>query len=212
MRVMFFKIFSILLWPFALLFPAKVCEKLSTLWWTFRAAFLSHRFKGAKNLILFGAPLRILGGKYIELGENVILGKDCRIEATDEWCGQKFSPRIIIGDNAVINPFCHIGAIDEVRIGNYVTIAQRTYITDHLHGDMTYENLQLPPRHRSLYSRGKVVLEDCVTVGENCAIMPGVTIGAHSVIGANAVVTKNIPPYSVAVGVPAKVIKVLDPQ
>ena len=54
---------------------------------------------------------------------------------------------------------------------------------------------------------GSVTVEDDVWIGSNCVILPGVTIGCGSVIGAGAVVTKDIPPYSIAVGVPAKVLK-----
>ncbi|OHB58918.1 MAG: hypothetical protein A2Y12_17715 [Planctomycetes bacterium GWF2_42_9] len=58
-----------------------------------------------------------------------------------------------------------------------------------------------------LVNPGTVQIEDEVWLGEGVCVMPNVTIGKHSVIGSNAVVTKNIPPYSVAVGIPAKVIR-----
>ena len=83
----------------------------------------------------------------------------------------------------------------------------RTYITDHTHGTVELEDLKLPPRHRKLYSKGPVIIGKYVSIGEGSAIMPGVTIGDHVVIGANSVVTKDIPPYSVACGNPARVIR-----
>ena len=67
--------------------------------------------------------------------------------------------------------------------------------------------MMLPPRHRPLHSKGNIVIEDFVSVGEGVVILGGVTIGHHSIIGANAVITKDIPPYSVVIGNPAKVIK-----
>lgn len=212
MKKLIGKIIDILLWPVGMLMRGRFANLLRSFRWGIYVSVVKHRFKKSSNLKAFGIPFGIVGGKYIELGDNVILGKDCRLEATDEWRGQTFSPKMIIGDNVVINPLCHIGCINEVRIGDYVTIGERTYITDHFHGASSYEELTLPPRHRPLFSKGKTVIEEYATLGENCAVMAGVTIGAHSVIGANSVVTKDVPPYSIVAGVPAKVIKIVEPK
>lgn len=203
---------DIVLWPVGLMLSGRFANILRSLRWSVYVSVVRHRFKKSSNLKAFGIPFGIVGGKYIELGDNVILGKDCRLEATDEWRGERFSPRMQLGDNVVINPLCHIGCINEVVIGNYVSIGERTYITDHFHGDSSYSQLLLPPRHRPLFSKGKVVIEEYSTIGENCAIMPGVTIGGHSVIGANSVVTKDVPPYSIVAGAPAKVLKIVEPD
>lgn len=211
MKKIFLKILDIILWPVGVLMSGRFANILRSFKWSVYVSIVRHRFKSATNLKAFGIPFGIVGGKYIELGDNVILGKDCRLEATDEWRGERFSPRMVLGNNVVINPLCHIGCINEVVIGDYVTIGERCYISDHLHGDSSYAQLQLPPRHRPLFSKGKVVIGECATIGENCAIMPGVTIGAHCVIGANSVVTKDVPPYSVVAGVPAKVLKIVEP-
>lgn len=58
-----------------------------------------------------------------------------------------------------------------------------------------------------IYSKGAIVIGDNVWIGEKAAILAGVTIGEGAIIGANAVVTKNIPPYSIAAGIPARIIK-----
>ena len=160
---------------------------------------------------MFGFPIEVQGGKYIEIGYSTILGKDSRLEALDEYYGQRFSPEMIIGEHAVINPLCHIGCINKVFIGSYVTIGERSLIVDHTHGGTIYDDMLLSPRKRPLFSKGPVVIEDNVTLGENCVVLPGVTIGHNSVIGANAVVTKNIPPFSIVGGNPAKVIKTVTP-
>ena len=88
---------------------------------------------------MFGFPIEVQGGKFIEIGHSTILGKDCRIEALSDYYGQRFSPKIVIGNSAVINPLCHIGCINEVNIGNYVTIGERSLIIDHTHGDSSYD-------------------------------------------------------------------------
>jgi acetyltransferase-like isoleucine patch superfamily enzyme len=196
--------------------PGKLVTCRVSIYWhlicdSFYAEYVRHRFKKAPFIKMFGFPIEVQGGKFIEIGHSTILGKDCRIEALSDYYGQRFSPKIVIGNSAVINPLCHIGCINEVNIGNYVTIGERSLIIDHTHGDSSYDEMLMPPRKRRLYSKGPVVIEDCVTLGENCVVLPGVTIGHNSVIGANAVVTKDVPPYSIVGGNPAKVIKTVTP-
>ena len=182
-----------------------------SLWDECYAAFLKHFFVGAEDLIAIGAPVHFIGGKYISLGKKVTLGRHSSLMAIYRWenCGQVFTPRIILGDNAVLAPFSRICSINRVEIGEWTTTGQRVYITDHTHGDVSFEQLGLPPRHRPLYSKGPVKIGAYVHIGENSCIMPGVTIGDHSVIGAGSVVTHDIPPYSVAAGNPARVLKTI---
>ena len=66
--------------------------------------------------------------------------------------------------------------------------------------------MNVQPRLRQLVSKGEVIIEDNVWIGNNVCILGGVRIGMGSIIGANTVVTKDIPPYSIAAGVPAKII------
>ena len=173
------------------------------------AAYIRHYFVGAENLIIDSLPVHFVGGKYIRLGRNVSLGRHASLFAVYRWenSGQEFKPQIVLKDNVVIAPFTRIGCIDRVEIGEWTTTGQRVYITDHTHGDVSYEQLNLPPRHRPLYSKGPVVIGAYVHIGEGSCIMPGVTIGDHSVIGAGSIVTHDIPPYSVAAGNPARVLK-----
>jgi len=176
------------------------------------AAYLRHFFVGAEELITNGSPVRVTGGRYIRLGRSVTLGSWVRLEAVYRWenCSQTFTPQVVIGDNVVLAPFSRIGCINRVEIGDWTTTGQRVYITDHTHGDVSYEQLSLPPRHRPLYSRGPVKIGAYVHIGENSCIMPGVTIGDHSVIGAGSVVTHDIPSYCVAAGNPARILKTIE--
>ena len=84
-------------------------------------------------------------------------------------------------------------------------------ITDNAHGLTNYSSMQLPPRQRDVVSKGAVSIGDNVWLGNNVCVMPGVVIGNGVVVGSNSVVTHNIPPFCVAAGVPAKVIKSLEP-
>ncbi len=182
-------------------------RKVSILWDMIYAAWIRREFKSVGAGFRVYAPLCLYGAKFVQLGENVILKGPLRLEAYDEYKGQKFTPLIHIGDNAVINSYCHIGCINEIRIGKYTTVAERCYITDHMHGESILEHVQMHTYARPLYSKGKVCIGDCVQIGEGCVIMPGVTIGEHSIIGSNSVVTKDVPPYSIVAGNPAKVLK-----
>ena len=209
MKLLFGKLIRIFSLPFALIWNAKVSSLFNTVVNRIYSRILEHRFSGAKNLRVFGRPVMVTGARLIKVGRNVEICRFARIDAITHYpnTGQTFTPDLQIGDNAVIQISCHIGCINKVKIGNYTTIGARTYITDHTHGTVELEDLKLPPRHRKLYSKGPVIIGDNVSIGEGCAIMPGVTIGDNVVIGANSVVTKDIPPFSVACGNPARVIR-----
>lgn len=108
---------------------------------------------------------------------------------------------ISIGDDCTFNEGVILNATTEIFIGNNVSISSGVTI---LTAGLLYE--QYPKKH---FFR-EVIIKNGVWIGSNATILPGVTIGSNSVIGAGAVVTKDIPSNSVAVGVPAKVIKTLE--
>jgi len=114
---------------------------------------------------------------------------------------------IIIEDNVCIGEDAHITSTTLIYIGKNVLTGKKVLITDNAHGASTADLLDLAPVKRPLYSKGSVYIEENVWIGEKASIMPGVRIGKGSIIAANSVVTKDIPPYCVAAGIPAKVIK-----
>ena len=124
--------------------------------------------------------------------------------------------RLIIGDDVQVNDYVQIAAVREVRIGDHVLIASRVFISDHGHGyydeanETRHEPPSVPPSRRRLSTDRSVVIEDRVWLGEGVCVLPGAHIGHGTVIGAGSVVTGTIPPESVAVGAPARVIKVYD--
>lgn len=150
----------------------------------------------------------INGGKYIQVGCNSLIDKNVSITAqyvkgitTDE------NVMVAIGDNCRIGQYSHITGINGIRIGNGVMTGPAVLITDNSHGAFEYEQLNIRPDLRPLVSKGKIVIEDNVWIGEKATILPGVHIGEGSVIGANAVVAHDVPPFSLVAGVPAKVVK-----
>lgn len=149
------------------------------------------------------------GEEYIHFGKNVIIQSGLRMEAVSyyQYSNEHFSPRIEVGDYVSIGRDCHIGAINKVIIKEGVLLGSKVYITDHQHGKTTHDDMCKPPRERALYSKGPVIIEKNVWIGDNVVIMPDVTVGEGAIIAANAVVTKNVPAYSVVAGVPASIIK-----
>jgi acetyltransferase-like isoleucine patch superfamily enzyme len=155
------------------------------------------------------APFIVMNAKYMSVGKGFSTLHNLRIEAWDEFAGEQFSPKIIIGDNVIFNSDVHIGCIDRVEIGDNALLASRIFICDCSHGDITTEALQLPPAKRPLVSKGPVIIGKNVWIGEGVSILSGVTIGDNCIIGANAVVTKSLPANSVAGGIPCKILKQL---
>ncbi len=152
-------------------------------------------------------PYHIFNPKYISIGDNFRSLYNLRVEAIDKYYDQTFEPKIIIGNNVQFNSDCHIGAIDRVTIGNNVLIASKVFISDHSHGTSEKLDLDIYPERRKLISKGPVIINDSVWIGEGACVLSGVTVGKNSIIGSNSVVNKNVPPYSIVAGIPAKVIK-----
>lgn len=162
------------------------------------------------NRVYIGKLLQFCGGKYIKVGDNVSVGTDSILTAFDSYKGLSFIPEIIIGDGTIINSNAHITAINSIRIGENVLFGKYVTVTDNSHGhNDSLEELNTAPLIRPVYSKGPVVIENNVWIGDKAIILPGVTIGKGSIIGAGAVVTKDIQPYSIAVGNPARVIRTI---
>ena len=209
MKRLVLRLFDIITWPFAKCGWPAFCQRCSILWRNLYSAYIRHQFRQCGELKLGSTQLHLFGLRYMEFGDQVEMHFNARVQCIDYFqpTDQHFKPRLILHDHVVVQAMCHIGCIDRVEIGEWSTMGARCYITDHTHGGTSREELLLPPRKRPLVSRGPVKICKYVHLGEGVCVMPGVTIGDYSVIGAGAVVTRDIPPFSVAVGSPAKVIK-----
>lgn len=163
--------------------------------------FYKTKFKkyGIASNVLF--PLNINGMENISIGEKVNIAYKCWLAAVPLTGAEKCE--LVIGNGTSIGNFNHIYATKSIIIGENVLTADKVYISDNLHG---YENVSLPVMMQPIVQIETVEIGDGCWVGENVCII-GVKIGKHCVIGANSVVTKDIPDYCVAVGSPAKVIK-----
>ena len=152
-------------------------------------------FKKA-SFFRFGVGVLILGFKNISLGRGVALNRYVSLTAD--------RGSITLGDNVYIGDFCTISGDDgEVIIGKNVLIAAYTLIQAANHN---FDRLDIPIMDQG-HEPSFVHIEDDVWIGASCVICPGVCIGTGAVIGAGAVVTKDVPPFAVVGGVPAKVIR-----
>ncbi len=148
----------------------------------------------------------IRGRRFIRVSKGFTTGVGCRIEAYPK----NNHATLFFGENFQMNDYVHITAMRNVTIGNNVLLASKIYISDCSHGSYTGDeddsNPNSIPHSRPLYAKS-VIIEDNVWLGESVSVLPGVTIGTGTIVGANSVVSKSLPPNVIAVGSPAKPIK-----
>ena len=152
------------------------------------------------------SPLRIDGAKSIFVGDRVYVGYKSWL-ASIPLTGCKES-KLILEDGCSIGHFNHIYATKSIVLHKNVLTADKVYISDNLHG---YENVEMPIMYQPIIQNGTVEIGEGTWLGENACVL-GVKIGKHCVIGANSVVTHDIPDYSVAVGVPARIVRRYNPS
>ncbi|MBN9300157.1 MAG: acyltransferase [Filimonas sp.] len=146
-------------------------------------------------------PLKIEGYTNIFIGDHVLIQEYTWLAAIKLTNAD--TTILKIGDGTNIGHFNHIYATKEIVFGRNVLTADKVYVSDNLHA---YENIALPIIEQPIKQLKGVSIGDGAWIGENVCII-GASVGKGSVIGANSVVTKDIPEYCVAVGSPAIVIK-----
>jgi acetyltransferase-like isoleucine patch superfamily enzyme len=136
----------------------------------------------------------------LEVGEHVLLEPHVWLTAPDE-------ARIRIGPGSFLNLAVMVAAVELVEIGSHCMFANGCFITD---GSHRFDDPDKPVPWQGFTSKGPTRLGDNVWCGANVVITTGVTVGERSVVGANSVVTTDIPPFSIAAGAPAKVLRAVD--
>lgn len=149
----------------------------------------------------------LVGAKFISIGDGCTFDNYLYLTAWDSYREQRFSPRIVIGDNCSFGAFNHVSCINRIIIGDNCLTGKCVTITDNSHGQGTVDELNVPPGKRLLYSKGPVIIGKNVWIGDKATILPGVTIGDNAVIAANSVVTKDVAANTVVGGCPARVLK-----
>jgi acetyltransferase-like isoleucine patch superfamily enzyme len=144
-----------------------------------------------------GNVLEALREGRLELGAQALLEPGV-------WLTAPGSARIRIGAGTYLNLGVMIAAIDLVEIGEHCMLANGCFVTDASH---RFDDPELPVPWQGFTSRGPTRIGNNVWCGVHVAITRGVTIGERSVIGANSVVTTDIPAFSIAAGAPARVLR-----
>lgn len=149
------------------------------------------------DFVTIYAPPRATGA--VELARNVHFYRGSVIELGEGSASLRVGPNTYFQAGCTLNPY-----LGNITVGANCMIATRCTFMPYQHN---FTDPDRPMREQGLTSRGDIVLEDDVWLGAQVCVMDGVTIGRGAIIGAGAVVTKDIPPYSIAVGVPARVVR-----
>jgi len=167
-------------------------------WYFYKSSFLL-----LSRSVRFVSPFRLDGADGIIINNGTSFQRGVWLYC----CGiNNIKAKLSIGKNCVFGYNNHITCVGEVTIGDFVMTANNVYISDNVHG---YEDIHTPIINQPVQFSGAVEIGDGSWIGENACII-GAKVGKNCVIGANAVVLKDIPDYSVAVGIPAIIIKRYD--
>ncbi|MFN2616378.1 MAG: DapH/DapD/GlmU-related protein [Thermoleophilaceae bacterium] len=144
-------------------------------------------------------------------GELLAMFRDGRLDVGEHtllepnvWLTGGDAGRISIGAGSFLNIAVMVAAVELVEIGDHCMFANGCFITD---GSHRFDDADRPVPWQGFTSKGPTRIGDNVWCGANVVITTGVTVGERCVIGANSVVVRDLPPYSIAAGAPAKVIK-----
>ncbi|MGF7141302.1 acyltransferase [Roseimarinus sediminis] len=160
-----------------------------------------YKFERIGNNVRISFPIQLQGLKNISIGNNVKIGYNTWMASVPK--NKDGTSLLSIGNGTYIGNFNHIYCTKKIIIGNKVLIADKVYISDNLH---SFEDISTPIIDQPIKQINCVSIKDGAWLGENVCVI-GASVGKNCVIGANSVVTKDIPDYCVAVGAPAKVIK-----
>jgi acetyltransferase-like isoleucine patch superfamily enzyme len=150
-----------------------------------------------KNVKIFeGVKMALKKGCPITIGDDVSLEKGVVISTSERG-------KISIGNNVYVGEYSLITSNEEIEIGDNVQISPHNDIVDFNH---IYQNRSIHVNQQGITAK-KITIHEDVWIGSGCKILKGVTIGKGAVIGAGSVVTKDIPSFHVAVGIPARAIK-----
>jgi acetyltransferase-like isoleucine patch superfamily enzyme len=147
-----------------------------------------------------GNVLESLDDGRLTIGRNTLLEPRCWITIADEG-------RVAIGEGCFLNLHTMIASQNEVTIGDHTMFANHCFVSDASH---RYDDPSMPLTWQGFTSKGPTRIGSNCWFGVGCVVTSGVTIGDRCVIGANSVVTRDLPPGVIAAGAPAKVIREID--
>lgn len=159
-----------------------------------------------RHATALGTRVRLWGRAAVRNDGTMMIGERVRIVGTIVPVELYAGPggALVIGDQTFINYGCSIAALERIEIGPRCNIGTYVIIMDN-----DFHRLE-PERRNETPPSAPVIIEENVWLGARVTVLRGVRIGAGSVIGANSVVVKDIPPRSIAAGSPARIIRSLD--
>jgi len=169
-------------------------------------ALWKHRLYALGSRTILSSPLYCNNPGSVSIGSSVFLSSQFIL--ADLKIGEGRLPKIAIGDGCMIMYRFQCNAAESVRIGRNVLIASNVLITD---SDHVVEPGGLPVTRNGKLVTSPVVVEDNCWIGQNAVILKGVVIGHDSIVGANSVVTRDVPPLSVSAGNPSRIIRGMEP-
>jgi acetyltransferase-like isoleucine patch superfamily enzyme len=144
--------------------------------------------------------IKIFHPAHIRIGNRFSAGHSLWLESVEG------RGRIDIGNDVNFSDFVHIGSAVSIRIEDGVLIGSKVLITDHSHGGVADVLTDVCPNERAIVSKGPVVVCRSAWIGDGACILAGVTVGERAIVGANSVVSKDIPAGTVWAGAPARLI------
>ncbi len=172
------------------------------------SALLSGQFKEFGRGTKITRPFRFYGLNQICLGESVSIERNCWIQVVNQD-GEEQVTKLWIKSHAGIGMGASISAAKQIIIGEHVLLGRNVYISDHAHA---FNDVNSPIMNQGIDNVQPVSIGKRSWLGQNVVILPGGSVGEHCVIGANSVVNRPIPDFSVAVGAPARVVRSYDAQ
>ena len=156
-------------------------------------------------------PFFVRGSKQIDFGESLTTGRHCRIDALIvPAITPSSTKKLAFGRNVQIGDRVHIAAAEQVTFGDDCLIASNVYVSDHDHGATESASMLQSPSSRELVTSPVQIGNSC-WIGQNVCILKGVTLGESCIVAAGAVVTRSFPAFSVIAGVPARLLKTVQP-
>jgi acetyltransferase-like isoleucine patch superfamily enzyme len=173
-------------------------------------------FGSGEKDVLIKLPREIRNPQLIRMGRRVRLGPNCVLKANTAYPGgwlahpegqhveQTFEPLIEIGDGVTATAALQLVAFERISIEEDVMFAANVFVSDGTHG---YSSGEVPYKYQGIERIAPVRIRAGSWIGQNVVVMPGVSIGRQSLIGANSVVSSDVPDGCVAVGAPARVVR-----
>lgn len=171
----------------------------------FYSQWIAANLRQAGKGVLFFRKIELVGGKYISIGDMTKIGRHGVLTAWKR--ANKPAPHLEIGKDCDFGEYNHISCASSIIIGNGVLTGRWVTIDDNSHGNNSLEQMKEPPSSRPISFKGPIKIGNNVWIGDKATLLSGIEIGEGSIIAANSVVTHDIPPFCIAAGCPAKVIK-----